>query len=293
MNVKLVSAVAVLTVAIILLIVGLSDEGENTVPDNGRSGVATETSSARSSAEIYDFLAPHVIAMKPAGEGPFPTIALFPGCAGTKRMHYIWAQKLRAIGYGTVLVDGFAARGIYADRSIPAAGRCVKLPVSERTGDVVASLQLIRDIDWVDDSDLTVMGWSHGGATILATLAGISSEAGLSSMSDRPEDPLAGLQTIVLFYPPCGLAGEAANLDWTPKVPTLFLLAAEDQTVSAEACVTLADEMRDHGHIVTVHSFEGADHGFDDRKWDGRWNADSAAEAEEVLLGYMLSRQAM
>lgn len=287
MNVKLASAIAILAIAAILLIIGMSDDSTDVAGDD------VVASSARTSAEIYEFLEPHVIAMKPAGEGPFPTVALFPGCAGTKRVHYIWAQKLRAIGYGTVLVDGFAARGIYADRSIPVANRCQKLPVSERAGDVVATMELIRDIDWVDDSDITLMGWSHGGATILATLAGLSSDEGLSSVADRPADPLNGLETVVLFYPPCGLGNDPAEIDWTPKVPTLFMIAAEDQVVSAAACQTLAADLSAKGHIITVHNFEGADHGFDDRKWEGRWNEASAAEADEVLLNYMLSRQAM
>lgn len=141
----------------------------------------------------------------PDGEGRFPTVVAIPGCSGVSldgaatdegrpgdeadrlfRRHYArMAKRLREGGFGVILVDYLTAEGV--------ANACSGEISHERVGEyVVVSLEFARTLPQVDLSRLHVVGWSHGGAGVIAWLQGLGVQT----------PAVAGA---VAVYPACGM----------------------------------------------------------------------------------------
>jgi dienelactone hydrolase len=120
-----------------------------------------------------------------------------------------------------------------------------------RAGDLEASLDHLRAQPFVDADRLAVIGWSHGGWTVLDLLA------------TAPAAGLRGLRAAVAFYPYCGVASAAARRGWTQPVPLLVLLAGADDVTPPGPCRALAERQRARHTPVTVQLYPGARHAFD------------------------------
>ena len=193
----------------------------------------------------------------PSGSGPFPTVVAIPGCSGVSldgpatdagrpgdeadrlfRRHYPrMAERLRRGGFGVVLVDYLTADGV--------ANTCSGEISHERVGEyVAASLEFARSLPRVDASRLFVVGWSHGGAGVIAWLEALGSRT----------PPLGGA---VVVYPACSSRGP-----WATKIPVLLLLGEIDDITPPERCDAIVARLPDTARAEVRH-FEGARHGFD------------------------------
>jgi len=113
---------------------------------------------------------------EPATRGLHPAVVMLHGCGGAyarggslNARHRMWGELLAANGYVVLMLDSFTSRGVkeictqkYAERTLKDA---------DRAGDAYAALAFLRGRSDVDAKHVAVLGWSHGGSTVLASRA--------------------------------------------------------------------------------------------------------------------------
>ncbi|MBK1660015.1 dienelactone hydrolase family protein [Paracraurococcus ruber] len=187
--------------------------------------------------------------VRPAGPAPgVPVIALH-GCGGmggpdrTQRLtprEADWAARLAAAGHPVLFPDSFASRGLgeaCGIRGFP-AGPLV------RRADAHAAAAWALEQPWARPGGAMLLGWSHGGSTVLNAVA-------------EPLPP-GLLRAGIAFYPGCGEVRQA--MGWTPGVPVLMQLGAIDDWTPPASCLALAAA---HAGRIEADTYAGANHGFD------------------------------
>ncbi len=196
---------------------------------------------------------------KPAGTQPAPAVVLLHGCGGFYRpngrdpvaRNAEWAQRLRDLGYVTLLVDSFSPRGVRdvcRDRPQPVTGQ------RERPYDAYGALLFLQSQPFVRADKIAVMGWSHGGSTTLWTIA----DAAPAHPAALPKGDFAAA---VAFYPGC--RAMAKPLNWSTHVPVLILQGAADDWAPAAPCEAAAVRSKAARLPVELVVYPGAHHGFD------------------------------
>lgn len=224
----------------------------------------------RSPEALSALLSPLYRVTMPEGEGPHPMALLFSGCDGPKDNLDRLAAALAAEGWGAMIVDSHAPRGM--DRAEVWRLVCsgVTLPGAERAADVAVAIADARAMPEVDPERIALVGASHGGWAVLDLLA-------LAATGDRPwgltqwpggspEATLAGVTRAVLYYPYCGFATVAAGKGWQADLPILMLLVEGDSIADETDCAALAARMAQAGRDVTTVSIPGVTHGFDQQE---------------------------
>ena len=204
---------------------------------------------------------------RPDGAGPFPAVVLLSGCLGARAKDVRWAERLRAQGYVVLVPDSFTGRGLVTLGQRVSVCQGLTLWGGTRAGDVLASLAHLRTVPYVDSTRLAVLGFSHGAWAALDLLAVAS------------EEDVRGLRAVIGFYPYCGVASRARWFGWHVDVPTLLLLAAKDQVVSASQCQSLAERAAAHGRRVAFTVYSDVGHVFDWRSSPATLDAHSRVDA--------------
>ena len=106
----------------------------------------------------------------------------------------------------------------------------------ERAGDVLVSLETLRERPNVNSESLHLIGWSHGGWAVMdaATLAAANKRPPL--LTELPADALSGVRNAVAFYPYCDFGSFTSELGWPSGIDGLVILAEKDQTIDPEPC---------------------------------------------------------
>jgi dienelactone hydrolase len=113
--------------------------------------------------------------MKPDGPGPFPAIVALHGCGGLFRdgalvaREAAWAQLLTTHGYIVLFPDSFGPRDVTTD----CEGRVRAW--AERSYDAYGALRYLQAQSFVIGDRVGVMGWSHGGGTVIFAISPNSS----------------------------------------------------------------------------------------------------------------------
>jgi len=183
-----------------------------------------------------------------------------------------WAQAFREQGYVALVVDSLSGRGLTSrvDRRKVCLG--LDLWGSTRAGDLLASLEYVRALPFVDGTRIAVVGWSHGAWAALDFLA-----------TARPE-AVTGVRAVVAFYPYCGIASRARWGGLRVGVPLLMLLAAGDTTISTGECLQLAEDEAERGHPVTTKVYPEVGHVFDWRE------TEATLDARERVRAFLADR---
>jgi dienelactone hydrolase len=221
---------------------------------------------------LQPILRPHDSVYRPVGEGPFPAVILLHGCAGVRSKDMRWAEAFREQGYVAVVVDSLSGRGITsrADRRKVCLG--LDLWGSTRAGDLLASLEYVRALPFVDRTRIAVVGWSHG------------AWAALDFLASAPVNAVSGVRAVVAFYPYCGMASVAHWRGLRTDVPLLMLLAEADRMISTGDCLRLAADETGRGHHVTTKVYPEVGHVFD---W---FDSAAARDARERVRAFLADR---
>lgn len=197
-----------------------------------------------------------VLFMPPAAPGRRPAIVLMHGCAGMRNARgelsgrdRDWAERFAAWGFVTLMLDSFGPRGL---RSICELKDRPLQPWIERSADAYAALAYLTARPDVDPGAVWVLGWSHGGSSVLGVVRP-------NAAGRRPGGPQ--FKAAIAFYPGCGAASR--NGHYRSTVPLLVLQGAADDWTPAAPCVEMTERLKAVGAPVQMVVYADAHHGFD------------------------------
>jgi dienelactone hydrolase len=175
------------------------------------------------------------------GPGPYPAIVVLHGCAGVTPQYHVWAQRLNRWGYVALVVDSLGPRGYQTV--------CDSLNVStlERARDAFAAAAWLRSQPFVDPARIGVIGFSHGGSTVLKAVL----EPVIRAATATP------FRAAVAYYPGCARDFPTIASD------TLILIGDADTQASVLSCRAFVASAKDASHPVELKVYPGANHLFD------------------------------
>lgn len=238
--------------------------------------------------ELSVRLARNNLVLMPDGDGPFPAVLLLHTCFGNLGHVDEWARRLRARGYVTVVVNSMRARDLegHFDNLAVCTGRV--MPSDDRARDIAISIERLRGSGSVDPLRIGIIGFSHGGWTLLDFLGGrpVTASAAIAS------DARTGVRSAVTVYPYCGGGVQAGLERWPRDIQVLILLAESDGTVGTATCEKLAREQQARGYAVSMHMYPGAKHGFDIDPalldgYDERYDEPGALDARRRITRFL------
>ena len=243
----------------------------------------------RTLAEQVELLSSHVeIRVPEDARGAVPAIILFHGCGGLRGLQTQYADAVLEAGYGAVLVDSNAARGLGRFASMSQVCLALRLWGQERAADVHAAIALADEHPGIDANRLVLSGWSHGGWTVLDALGASGRGEPLAAMPDHAPRLADHVKAALLIYPYCGFPMGSSGDDIDPAIPVHAILAENDLIAPHRDCVTLLDRAGQAGVPVEFELWPDTTHAFDDpdQPADPRmeYNAGTAEEARARMI---------
>lgn len=169
----------------------------------------------------------------------------------------MWTQAFLDDGYAVLWPDSFTPRGHRQVCTIKTGERTIN--AATRRLDALGALAFGSKLPGIDPQRIAVVGWSHGGSTLLAT---INAENAQVTALRAGQDAPPFFRAAVAFYPGC-TASLRAGARWRPATTTAIHIGALDDWTPAESCVALGDAMRVAGMPLTVRVYPDSYHGFD------------------------------
>ena len=195
---------------------------------------------------------------RPDGDGRRPAMLLLHGCGGlldrrgnVQARETDWAGRLVGHGYVVLAIDSFTPRG----QGSECAGSTRVAAGSERTRDAYGALLYLQSLPFIRPDRVGLMGWSHGGETVLYTIA--------AADKARPTHlPDGDFRVAIAFYPGWCDASWLGG-DWGTVAPLLVLNGRKDNWTPADRCERFIGEAAARGQPATMQVYDGAYHDFD------------------------------
>lgn len=199
-------------------------------------------------------LRPHDQRFFPEGSQQVPTVLFFHGCSGPTPSHEKdWAKRLNGAGIGMIAVDSYEGRGIKWED----ACNFQAMTPWQRSADILATIDDVKNDPRVDADNLYLAGFSHGAVTIWAALAQASEKTAPISLAQWPAVDLEGrVQGAFMFYGSC-------MQPWTVDVDSVMFLASEDRYIEEEVCQAYAPNHPQAAGDLALKIYPGATHTFD------------------------------
>lgn len=178
---------------------------------------------------------------RPSGSGPFPAVLVLHGCEGMGALETQTADELASAGYIALAIDTLKPQGL---RNACGAGSG---PVRNAFSYATAALQWLGQQPAVDAHHLGVVGYSMGAIVALSLIDPLSGAA---------PPPIPGLRAVVAYYPAC--SGRSPNIN----TPLLILDGSADDWIPPGPCQALAHDASGMGKSVTIVTYPGATHAF-------------------------------
>jgi dienelactone hydrolase len=198
------------------------------------------------------------------GQGPFPTTIMMHGCGDQKGPQIDYARAAARHGVASIIVDSYTSRRISKAEAAGLVCAGLRLWGRERAGDVFAALHFARQQRWVDANRLSLSGWSHGGWSVMDTLAlgtQVGTHAGITDLSD---DELDGVGSAFLVYPWCGAGAQTPSKGWIKPVRAVMLLAEKDSVAGVRFPLRALAAAAKSGAKTESVVYAGATHCFDE-----------------------------
>ncbi|MDQ6618128.1 MAG: dienelactone hydrolase family protein [Pseudomonadota bacterium] len=207
---------------------------------------------------------------RPAGsQGKrIPAVIALHGCGGMYSVvksrrdelsvrHQKMAELLVDEGYAVLFPDSFRSRGTRQICTQLERERTIR--TTHRRLDVLASLAYLQDerTDVAGDR-IAVLGWSHGGSTLLASVN--ANAPAVQRFRDSDRAPF--FRSAIAFYPGC-VDSENARPAFEPAAALLMLVGASDDWTSPRPCIRLAERLNRGVTLVSIVVYPDTYHGFD------------------------------
>ena len=223
------------------------------------------TTPQRSLTEQVSLIGPHTaIEIPQDARAPVAAAILLHGCGGLRQVQPDYAAALLEAGYGVITVDSNGARGIGRFAAMSQVCTALRLWGRERAADIEAALVLAREDPRIDDTRLALIGWSHGGWTVLDALDYAGEGRTPPRLTDVDTPPLSGIRSAILLYPYCGFPVRADGRDFPSRIALHAILAGRDMIAPPGDCVGLFERADAAGHPVDHVTWSGVTHAFDE-----------------------------
>lgn len=247
------------------------------------------TTPGRDIAEQVALIRPHTTIEIPAdAQAPVPAAILLHGCGGLRQVQPDYATALLEAAYGVITVDSNRARGIGRFAAMSQVCTALRLWGRERAADIEAALMLAREDPRIDEARLALIGWSHGGWTVLDALDYAGEGRVSPGLAGVETPPLAGVRSAILLYPYCGFPVRADGRAFPSDIAIHAILAERDMVAPTGDCTRLFDRAEAAGHPVDHVTWPGITHAFDEPAAppDPRmeYDADAAARARARIV---------
>jgi dienelactone hydrolase len=212
----------------------------------------------------------NALLFKPEGADSrrLPAVVALHGCGGmystakSRRdtlslRHQIMADLLVSEGYAVLFPDSFRSRGF--EEICTTKNRERSVTQQHRRLDAQGALAWLQRRDDIQPERIGILGWSHGGSTVLATL-----NAKQPAVAEwRVREPTAPyFRAGIAFYPGCN---ESTNLlgGYSLAAPLTFFIGGSDDWTAPEPCINLAAQLTEASEDVTITVYPDTYHGFD------------------------------
>ncbi len=221
--------------------------------------------------DIKNLLQPSMIISKPEGEGPFPVILQFHGCAGARLpFQKMYAEIANQQGYMSVIVDSMRPRGYSREKAVSTVCSGKEFMGQERAGDVVAALDYVLNRVDTDENNIILAGWSHGAWTIMDLMT-MDLKKRLPVSLKSYQGALPKIKGAVLFYPYCGIGTLSRKTGWTQNPKILALIAGDDHVVNHKQCLKMFNKLEKKNISINKTVYENTEHAFDDPFIEDEW----------------------
>jgi dienelactone hydrolase len=168
-----------------------------------------------------------------------PAVIALHGCGGLygrdkdlNPRHRAMADLLQQEGYHALFPDSFMPRGKNSICSEKIGTR--DLTSGNRRRDVLGALNWIAGRPEVDASRIALLGWSHGGTTVLS-----ANNRNYSEVAAHKVKPRAA----IAFYPGCSAYLNLRD-GYRPNAPLLLMIGEKDDWTPPKSCVALHQKVR-------------------------------------------------
>ncbi len=232
-------------IGLMLLAVTAGAQQEITIPADAKAPQGLQL-------KAYWFAAPTATNDEPSSKKP--AVVLLHGCGGlydrkgglsSRYIEYVGV--LHSVGMHALVLDSLTTRGEKELCTQKIGQR--RITQVDRRQDALSALAWLAAQPQVDTSKLGLLGWSHGGSTVLAA-------TNASHPAVREASHTATFA--VAYYPGCSADTQRG---YQTHARLLMLLGASDDWTPAEPCERLGETAT--GVRPEVVSYPGAFHGFD------------------------------
>ena len=197
-----------------------------------------------------------------------PAVIALHGCGGmystakSRRdalsiRHQMMADMLVAEGYAVLFPDSFRSRGFEEICTIESKKRTINQ--KHRLQDAQGALAWLQRRDDILSERVAILGWSHGGSTVLATLN--AKQSAVAGWQNR-EPPTPYFRVGVAFYPGCNDSLQRRG-GYILSAPIMFFIGGSDDWTAPGPCVDLAAKLSAAGEDATITVYPDTYHGFD------------------------------
>lgn len=197
-----------------------------------------------------------------------PAVVALHGCGGmystlkSKKdllsiRHQRMADLLVAEGYAVLFPDSFRSRGF--EEICTVENRMRTLTQRHRRLDAQGALTWLQRRDDVLPERVAVLGWSHGGSAVLATLN--AKQPSVAGWRDR-NPPTPYFRAGIAFYPGCSDSLKELG-GFALVAPITFFIGGSDDWTAPGPCVDLAAKLSAAGEAATITVYPDTYHGFD------------------------------
>ena len=161
---------------------------------------------------------------------------------------------------------------------------------AERAHDLYEALRIFRANEKVDSNNIAIIGYSHGGSTVLESLTFSGNKVpppGDDAYSSE-EHSLHGVKAAVAYYPNCR---PGTYFDWHASIKNIDLqihLADRDEYVRPDLCQLVIDRIKKshNDQKLQTHHYDEL-HAFDMKEYGAAYSKKSKELAFNRTLGFI------
>lgn len=243
-------------------------------------------------AQRYALLAPDITVYGPQDDSVRPAVVFFHGCGGMRPHVHLYAQAVALTGVRAYVVDSFKPRGW--DRNFAVSLICTGAVLQgyERAGDVLSVLLGLQLSGRVDMDRVILVGFSHGGWSIMDLMTSPLNKAGNVKIADPDPSLVDRLKGLYLVYPYINFPARTNRSQWRHKPKTFAVLATKDHLTPIKHAQKIFDRLKAQGVDVTTLELD-ASHAFDEEDNKGlvmKYDPDVMQTSLEALLSFTIQQ---